>query len=324
MAAAAPSSAGLSLWAGFVEESLILPGRNPGLFLRAVALIFAHTFVFLSLAVRSAHPAAAALLSLTATGAPPPPSWSRYALLEDDEGDYYPEATSGKVLYHGKTLLLFYLAYVGSKLATQAAVALAASATARFPGRPLVVIVVRGPRLLATAAFLAAAELASTALLAACVAAWWWACSGNGAVASFVSGVLLFVLLLGALARLCLAAAVPVAIAATAASSSEPEVGGGGASDLRRAWRLMSARKQEAAVLVGAASLLPLVVYPVYAIALVWGPGDSVWELLGMLPGYLFPSVTVQLYSAVAAAVFYHRFSHHAAIPFTTTKAILI
>lgn len=205
MAAAAPSSAGLSLWAGFVEESLILPGRNPGLFLRAVALIFAHTFVFLSLAVRSAHPAAAALLSLTATGAPPPPSWSRYALLEDDEGDYYPEATSGKVLYHGKTLLLFYLAYVGSKLAT-----------------------------------------------------------------------------------------------------------------------LMSARKQEAAVLVGAASLLPLVVYPVYAIALVWGPGDSVWELLGMLPGYLFPSVTVQLYSAVAAAVFYHRFSHHAAIPFTTTKAILI
>ncbi|KQK11340.1 uncharacterized protein LOC104583368 [Brachypodium distachyon] len=327
-AAAAAAAGGLSPWASFVEESLIMPGRNPGLFLRLVALLFAHTFVFLSLAVRSAHPAILSLLSLQTD---PRPRRRFNGFGRDRYSDYYyPSATGGgdEVMEHGRTLLLVYLAYLASKLAAQAAVALAASALARG-GRPSAL---RGRigSLAATAAFLAALELASTALLAACLASWWATTYDSTAMAaSFVSGALLFVLLCVAVpARLSLAAAVPMAMAAVA--SSAPDVLGG-PSALRRAWRLMAARerRKEAAVLVAAAGLLPVVAYPVYAFALACEPGprDSVFVLLAMLPGYLFPSVAVQLYSTVAAAVFYHRFGgpHEpaAAIPLTTaTKAI--
>jgi hypothetical protein len=100
---------------------------------------------------------------------------------------------------------------------------------------------------------------------------------------------------------------------AIAASASREEGcdgdGGGGASALLRAWRFMTttARRKEAAVQVLVVSVvLPVATYPVYAFALYWAHGESVF-LLGGLHGFVLPSAGVQLYSTVAATMFYHR-----------------
>ncbi|KAE8785404.1 Spastin [Hordeum vulgare] len=68
--------------------------------------------------------------------------------------------------------------------------------------------------------------------------------------------------------------------------------------------------------------VLPLATYPVYAFALDCGQAQGGCPLLlGSLYGYLLPSAGVQLYSAVAATVFYHRCMeqqrHELAIPVT-------
>jgi hypothetical protein len=58
---------------------------------------------------------------------------------------------------------------------------------------------------------------------------------------------------------LCLGALVPVSIAASTADES---------CGVRGAWLLVAARREDAAVLALAAGLLPVAVYPVYALAL--------------------------------------------------------
>ncbi|XP_020178507.1 uncharacterized protein [Aegilops tauschii subsp. strangulata] len=285
---AAPASPGgppLSPCAGFVADSLILPTRNARLFAPVFALVLAHTFVFLAVAVHFAH---------------------EYAL-------------SGPTIWlHPAALLVLHLAYLASKFGTQAAVALAACATLRGDRPRSLAELVRGtprPRgIFACAALVAAAELASTAVPAYYLHSWYrysWSHSDTGGVESFVQGVLLFVFLATLLLRLCLAAVFPVAIAASATAATEEggDVGVGAAAHLQRAWRLITAAAswKEAALQVLVVSVvLPLATYPVYAFALNCGQGGCVL-LLGSLFGFLLPSAGVQLYSAVAATVFYHR-----------------
>uniref|UniRef100_A0ACD5XF46 Uncharacterized protein n=1 Tax=Avena sativa TaxID=4498 RepID=A0ACD5XF46_AVESA len=300
MAAAAGSSS--SPCASFVEETLLLPTRNAKLFAPVFGLVFAHTFVFLAVAVLLAHPLASVQLHDGLS------SWrdAVYALSAD------------KIREHAVALLLLYLAYLASKLATQAVVALAASATLRCsgdsrPGSLGGLFRDKAPRgLFVGAALVAAVELACTAVPAACLASWWSYGPAHsdtgGGVESFVRGVLLFLSLLALLFRLCLAALFQVAIAALA-SGEEGCDGGGGARGLLRAWRFMTtaARRKEAAVQVFVVSVvLPVATYPVYAFALDCAQGESLF-LLGGLHGFVLASAGVQLYSTVAATMFYHR-----------------
>lgn len=301
MAATAGSSS--SPCASFVEETLLLPTRNARLFAPVFALVFAHTFVFLAVAVLLAHPLASVQLHDGLS------SWrdATYALSAD------------KIREHAVALLILYLAYLASKLATQTTVSLAASATLRGSGdnRPSTLAGLfrdKAPRgLFAGAALVAAVELASTAVLATCFASWWSYGASHldtGGVEPFVQGVLLFLFLLALLSRLCLAAVFQVAIAASASREEGCDGdGGGGASALLRAWRFMTttARRKEAAVQVLVLSVvLPVATYPVYAFALYCAHGESVF-LLGGLHGFVLPSAGVQLYSTVAATMFYHR-----------------
>jgi hypothetical protein len=297
MAATAGSSS--SPCASFVEETLLLPTRNARLFAPVFALVFAHTFVFLAVAVLLAHPLASVQLhdGLSA--------WrdAVYALSAD------------KIREHAVELLLLYLAYLASKIAVQTTVSLAASSTLQGPAdnRPCSLAGLfrdKAPHGLFTgAAFVAAVELASTAVPAACLAFLWSygaAHSDTGGVESFVQGLLLFLFLLALLLRLFLAAVFQVAIAA---SASAEEGCDGSARALLRAWRFMTttARRKEAAVQVFVVCVvLPLATYPVYAFALDCAQGESLF-LLGGLHGFVLPSAGVQLYSTVAATMFYHR-----------------
>ena len=309
MAATAASNAGSSSpRTSFVADSLVLPTRNGSLFASAFALVYAHTFVSFSVALLYAHPLAAAVLVHVGVLA-----------RENDIYDFYPAESDEEIRGHAKKLLLLYLAYLASQLATRVAVALAASATCAGDRRPrsLTELVAAGRTraTLATAALVAVLQFASSAaVLAACLASWCWWKRGAAArsdtaaaVASFVSGYVLFLLLLVLLSHIFLAAVFQVAIAASAADEGYGE--GGTRAALRRAWRLMAARamRKEAAVMVLVASLLPVVIYPVYAFA-VYCLQSGVF---GVVHGYLLPSAGVQLYSTVAAAVFYHRCTEH-------------
>jgi hypothetical protein len=130
--------------------------------------------------------------------------------------------------------------------------------------------------------------------------------SDTGGVESFVQGLLLFLFILVLLLRLFLAAVFQVAIAASASAEEGCE---GSARALLRAWRFMTttARRKEAAVQVFVVCVvLPLATYPVYAFALDCAQGESLF-LLGGLHGFVLSSAGVQLYSTVAATMFYHR-----------------
>ncbi|XP_044973229.1 uncharacterized protein LOC123440744 isoform X2 [Hordeum vulgare subsp. vulgare] len=316
--AAAPAGPGagrppLSPCAGFVTDVLILPTRNVRLFAPVFALVLAHTFASLAVAVLLAHP---------------------LATVERDGHEY--EVSPQKIWEHSAGLQALYLAYVASKLATQATVALAACATLRGDRPRSLAELLRGtPRrgcLFAGAALVAAAELACTAVPAYYLDSWWrysWTHPDTGGVESFVQGVLLFVSLATLIFRLCLAAVFPVAIAASATAATEEGGHGCGGADaathLHRAWRLMTAAaswKEAALQVLVVTVVLPLATYPVYAFALEYGQAQGGFLLLlGSLYGYLLPSAGVQLYSAVAATVFYHRCMeqqrHELAIPVT-------
>ncbi|XBI31434.1 hypothetical protein VPH35_054999 [Triticum aestivum] len=298
----------------FLEESLALPARNAGLFAPVVALTFAHTFVFLSVAVLRVHPLAAAVLL-------------RLDARERNADPGY--ATDDEIRERGKMLALLYLAYLASKLATQVSAVLAASVT--HSGERSKYRTRRAPFFVAVA-FVATLELASAALLA--LASWsWWGRAGHsgGAGASSSSVCLLLALLL----HLCLGAVLPVSIAASSAVAAAEEDCGVGA--LRRVWRLVAARGKEAFVLALAASLLPgVAIYPVYALVLEFAQSraaivtfdlelarsDTVW-VLGVMYVYLLPAVGAQLYSTVAATVFYRRCverHHEPTIPLTMNQ----
>jgi hypothetical protein len=273
---------------------------NGSLFAWAFALVLAHTFASVAVAVVFVHPRAASILLQVKL------------LIRNDVRVRYAVESEG-FREHAENLLLLYVAYLASKLATQVAVALAASATAC--GRPCSLAdLVRGKAAtgrirgaLATAALVAVLELASTALLTACLASWWMYSATHtetGGMESFISGCLLLLFLLALISHLCLAAVFTLAIAVSAA-----EEGGSGGSNFRRAWQLVTARatRKEAAVMVLVASLLPLAIYLVYAFVVYCG---SAWALV-FVPGILLPPAGVLLHSTVTATVFYHRCMEH-------------
>ncbi|KAF7025582.1 hypothetical protein CFC21_037751 [Triticum aestivum] len=271
----------------FVADSLILPTRNGRLFASAFALVYVHTFVSLSVAVLYAHPLATAVLLRV------------YSLVRDNDGGpgrsqhvVYASESDDEIRGHAKKLLVVYLAYLASQLATRVAVALAASATCRGDRRPRSLAkLVRGKAAagrvrgtLATAALVAVVEHASLAALLASP-------SRRGAGGRAVP--------------------LPVAIAASAADEGYGE--GGTRAAFRRAWRLMAerARRKEAAVMVVVASLLPVAISRAYAFAMYCSQRAPDAGIIGVLHGYLLPSVGVQLLSTVAAAMFYHRCMEH-------------
>lgn len=296
MAATVASTAGSSSCLSFVAESLILPTRNGSLFASLFALVFAHTFVSVAVAVVFVHPIAASVFLQVEL------------LIRNDVRVHYAVQSDG-FLEHAVKLLLLYLAYLATKLATQVAVALAASATAC--GRPCSLAELVGGkaargrigRALGTAALVAVLELASTVLLTASLVAWWMYSATHtetGGMESFISGCLLLLFILALVAHLCLSAVFTLAIAVSAA-----EEGGGGGSHFRRAWRLVTARarRKEAAVMVLVASILPVAIYPVYAFAAYCG---TAWALV-FVPGFLLPSAGALFHSMVAATVFYQQ-----------------
>lgn len=201
MAAIVASTAGSSSRSSclsFVAESLILPTRNGSLFASAFALVFAHTFVSVAVAVVFVHPRAASVLLQV------------NLLIRNDVRVHYAVESQG-FREHAEKLLLLYIGYLASKLGTQVAVALAASAAAC--GRPCSLAdLVRGKAAtgrirgaLATSALVAVLELASTALLMACLASWWIYSathSGTGGMEFFITGCLLLLLLLALLSHL--------------------------------------------------------------------------------------------------------------------------
>lgn len=311
MAATVASTAGSSSCLSFVAESLILPTRNGSLFASVFALAFAHTFVSVAVAVVFVHPIAASVLL------------QAELLIRNDVHVRYAVESDG-FWVPAEKLLLFYLAYLASKLATQVAVALAASATACGRSCSFVELVrgkaatgrIRGA--LVTAALVAVLELASTALLTGCFASWWTYSathSGTGGMESFISGCLLLLFLLAFIAHHCLAAVFTLAIAVSTA-----EEGGGWGSHFRRSWRLVTARarRKEAAVMVLVASLLPVAIYPVYAFAAYCG---TAWALV-FVPGFLLPSTGALFHSTVAATVFYQQCLNGASSSHQGTAAI--
>ncbi|RCV10360.1 hypothetical protein SETIT_2G106000v2 [Setaria italica] len=254
-----------------MTKSLLLPTQDDRLFATTFLLLFAHTFVSIAVAVHYAHPLATSILSdvkaLKAAAA---------------TSHNYDRAVVGTTWEHGKKLFLIYLAYVASKLATQLAVTLAASAT--YSGEHLTrkVVKERIGGLLGTAAFAGVLELSLTALLVARTS-------------------------LALLPYVYLGTGIPVSVAASAVD--------------RGCHSLMKARtKEEAAVLVFVVNLLPAVVYPapVYAFSFVY-PADEyslyypvdrfsisnedVW-LIGVVSGSGLPTVGAQLFSMVTATVF--------------------
>uniref|UniRef100_K4A1M8 Uncharacterized protein n=1 Tax=Setaria italica TaxID=4555 RepID=K4A1M8_SETIT len=285
-------------------KSLLLPTQDDRLFATTFLLLFAHTFVSIAVAVHYAHPLATSILSdvkaLKAAAA---------------TSHNYDRAVVGTTWEHGKKLFLIYLAYVASKLATQLAVTLAASAT--YSGEHLTrkVVKERIGGLLGTAAFAGVLELSLTALLVA-----------------RTSRIHMDLLIINHGIFVWLHAVLSGSSTLRLPRHGDPgerrRVGGRQRLPqrvvvwtLRRAWQLMKARtKEEAAVLVFVVNLLPAVVYPapVYAFSFVY-PADEyslyypvdrfsisnedVW-LIGVVSGSGLPTVGAQLFSMVTATVF--------------------
>lgn len=288
MATAASSSSSPCI--SFIEESLILPTRNARLFAFTSLLIFAHTFLFLAVAVLHVHPLAATVLS------------DIDALKSFDPASYIYGMALGRTQKQAKVLLLVYLAYVASKLTTQVVTVLAASATcsgerssfAEMLRWKVVKARIRG--LFVTAAFVGVLELTSTTLLVVLLT---FSLSYTDSVASSLG--LYLPLLLALPFYLYLGAVFPVSLAVSAAEEDCR-----GVRALRRAWRLMKARRKEAAVLALVASLLPVAIYPGYTFLLDLTLMEAVC-MMSIQYGFLLPSVGVQLYSMVAATVFYYQ-----------------
>lgn len=299
---AAKASSSLSPCIRLIEESLLLPTQDVRLFASAFLLIFAHTFTFIAVAVHLAHPLATSLLADIQAAL----NKNTTTSSSTDENSAAVDAASWD---HAKKLLLIYLAYLGSKLGTQLVVALAAAAT--YSGERLTRQAasdrLTSGGLLATAAVAGALELSLTALLVAPLVYAWTSAAGATTSAS-ACGYYALVLAAALLLNACLGTVATVGVAASAADK-----GCRGVWALCRAWRLMAARRKEAAVLVFVVSVLPAVIYPapVFSFSFVYPPEKySTYYsaehvlLLGLVSGSGLPSVGAQLLAVVAATVF--------------------
>lgn len=296
---ATKASSSLSPCIRLMEESLLLPTQDVGLFAKTFLLIFAHTFIFIAVAVHFAHPLATSILA----------DIKAHKITTDTASSNHSKELS---------LLAIYLSYLASKLATQLVTSLATATT--YSGERLTrkVVKERIGGLLGTAALAGVLELSFIALLVALLVATW---TYADSVIKSLCGYLMFLVAL--LLYIYLATVIPVSVAVSAVDRGCHSVWA-----LRRAWRLMRARRKEAAVLVFVVNLLPAFIYPapVYAFSSVypadeyslyygqdladrfslhnsWLRSQGVW-LTGVVSGSGLPSVGAQLFSMVVATVF--------------------
>ncbi|EER88657.1 hypothetical protein BDA96_10G252000 [Sorghum bicolor] len=290
-----------------MEESLLLPTQDVGLFAKTFLLIFAHTFIFIAVAVHFAHPLATSILADIKA--------HRIVVTTD---------TASSNSNHSKalSLLAIYLSYLASKLATQLVTSLATATT--YSGERLTRKAINKERiggLLGTAVLAGVLELLLTALLVVLlVSTWTWTYADSGMKKS-LCGYLMFSVAL--LLYIYLATAITVSVGVSAVDRGCHSVWA-----LRRAWRLMAARRKEAAVLVFVVNLLPAFIYPapVYAFSSVYRADEyslfygqdlagrfslhrsATWSLgvwlMGVVSGSGLPSIGAQLFSMVAATVF--------------------
>ena len=276
-AMATKASSSLSPCIRLMEESLLLPMQDAGLFAKTFLLIFAHTFFFIAVAVHFAHPLATSILA----------DIKAHKITTDTASSNHSKELS---------LLAIYLSYLASKLATLLVTALATATT--YSGERLTrkAVKERIGGLLGTAALAGVLELLLTALLVLLlVSTWTYADSGIKSLCGysmFLVALLLYVYL---------ATAIPVSVAVSVVDRGCHSVWA-----LRRAWRLMRARRKEAAVLVFVVNLLPAVVHPVPVYAFLSGTmrSQDVW-LVRAISGYDLPFVGAQLFSMVAATMFF-------------------
>ncbi|XP_066378815.1 uncharacterized protein [Miscanthus floridulus] len=279
---ATKASSSLSPCIRLMEESLLLPMQDAGLFAKTFLLIFAHTFIFIAVAVHFAHPLATSILADIRAHKSTP------EITTDTASSNHSKELS---------LLAIYLSYLASKLATQLVTSLATATTYSGERLSRKAVKERIGGLLGTAALAGVLELSFTALLVLLlVSTWTYADSGIQSLCGY--SMFLVALLL----YLYLATVIPVSIAVSAVDRGCHSVWA-----LRRAWRLMRARRKEAAVLVFVVNLLPAVVYPypvpMYAFLSGTMSSQDLW-LVGAISGSDLPFVGAQLFSMVAATMF--------------------
>ena len=107
---ATKASSSLSPCIRLMEESLLLPTQDVGLFAKTFLLIFAHTFLFIAVAVHFAHPLATSILA----------DIRAHKITTDTASSNHSKELS---------LLAIYLSYLASKLATLLVTALATATT---------------------------------------------------------------------------------------------------------------------------------------------------------------------------------------------------
>ncbi|TVU10871.1 hypothetical protein EJB05_44424, partial [Eragrostis curvula] len=288
------SSSSWSTCINFIEESLLLPTQNVNLFAGTFMLIFAHTLVFITVAIYLAHPLATSIL------------YDIQVLKTTDTTSYSYTAVVDNTWEHAKKLFFIYLAYHVTKLTTQLVTVRAAATTFSGASSTGTVVVKKNKikGLVMTGAFVGTLEVASTTIIVVLLFLLWT--NADPGVASICSYLLC---LLALLLYICLGTVLAVSVAVSAVDEDCHSIWA-----LSRAWRLMRERSKEAALLVLIVSLLPAVVYPapVYAFSFVYLPdrlvpyyvhGESVW-LLGVVSGSGLPCVGAQLFSMVAATVF--------------------
>jgi len=288
-----------------MEESLLLPTQDVGLFAKTFLLIFAHTFIFIAVAVHFAHPLATTILA----------DIKAHRIVTTDTAS----SNHSKAL----SLLAIYLSYLASKLATQLVTSLATATT--YSGERLTHKAINKERiggLLGTAVLAGVLELLLTALLVVLLVSTWTSTTyaDSGMKKSLCGYLMLSVALL---LYIYLATAIAVSVGVSAVDRGCHSVWA-----LRRAWQLMAARRKEAAVLVFVVNLLPAFIYPapVYAFSSVYRADEyslfygqdpagrfslhrsATWSLgvwlMGVVSGSGLPSIGAQLFSMVAATVF--------------------
>uniref|UniRef100_A0A0D9XB77 Uncharacterized protein n=1 Tax=Leersia perrieri TaxID=77586 RepID=A0A0D9XB77_9ORYZ len=294
-AAARSSSSSSSPCTTFIAESLILPTRNIRLFAPIFLLIFCHTFAFLAIAAIHVNPLAASLdTHALAAGVllHPPDEDTTHNVLADSDDD---DAIRG----HAKRLAVVYVAYLVSRLAVQVVAVVAGRTTYSGDRLTFSELLLRwnsvkerisGP--LVTAMFMGVLDLMTATILVV---------AARLTTTKILGGYLVFVVALGFYAHL--SAVIPVSLAV---SSAEGRVA---APALWMAWRLMTAKRKEAAVLTLIVCLVPAAVCPVYAIAASLSDNLMfsfyVW-LMGIVFGFFLLPVALQLLSTAAATVFYY------------------
>lgn len=288
----------------FLKEALLLPTRNPKLFIPVFLILFVTSLVTALINVLCIQPLTADIGRLAVEMKNTDPSSAEYArIFEELRRDTMEVVAASAVLLlvalpvaFAKQIIAFFAAsttFSGDRYSL--AELLRALAT---KGGALSI---KGPSI--TIAVATLLEISGMAILAALFSATMMIGrnSSRSGVISAIHG-LLFVLAFIAFLYLNV-----VALVGVAASVAD---GGGdcrGVRALRRAWRLMrTVRRKEGFVLVLAACLLPTTASPLNGLAMVYVKKNMAMGLC-LLSVYVLLSCAFQLFSMAAATVYYYR-----------------